>query len=473
MEIQFYMVKKLLFSLLALTLVSCNNKEAKLSTAIWVGGEIVNPKVPTVILSKDDCSLDTVLLSNSNSFLFNNKELKAGLYSFQHYEYQMFFVEPGDSLMLRVNTVDFDESLTYTGRGAEKNNFLMELFLINEKENKLLPKLYRSSPEKFDAVLDSLKTIRMGLFHDFVITYQPSEAFKEIALANINYDFYSKKELYTSANYWIHRQTSDFSYPEGFYNYRDSIAFGSKKLRSYYPYYRYLNLYCDNIAYAGYKDEARFNRNSYLHLKNKLTVIDSLITDEGLKNNLLRTNVSLYLLNEKNAKHGNAIVNQFLKLSTVEEDHKEILRLANTSMLLTPNSKIPAIKVRNINKEVVTLQDIITKKTVFYFWSSESIKHYRNIHFQAKELQKKFPQYNFIAINTDSNFSKWETIIENASYNTKYEFQFKNPKEGEHKLLLNSMNKAIIVDHKGYILDSHTGLFNSHIENELKKHLKK
>ena len=40
--------------------------------------------------------------------------------------------------MLRVNTLDFDESLSFTGMGSKSNNLLMDLFLLNEEEIELM-----------------------------------------------------------------------------------------------------------------------------------------------------------------------------------------------------------------------------------------------------------------------------------------------------------------------------------------------
>ena len=57
------------------------------------------------------------------------------------------YLEPGDSIMLRVNTLKFDESLTYTGKGSAKNNFLTELFLLNEAADQQIVSFYRLEPE--------------------------------------------------------------------------------------------------------------------------------------------------------------------------------------------------------------------------------------------------------------------------------------------------------------------------------------
>ena len=59
--------------------------------------------------------------------------------------------------MLRVNTVDFDESLTFSGTGAARNNLLIDMFLINEAEDQQMPPMYLLTPNNFEAKIDSFK----------------------------------------------------------------------------------------------------------------------------------------------------------------------------------------------------------------------------------------------------------------------------------------------------------------------------
>ena len=70
-----------------------------MSKTVWIGGEIVNPKSNIVVIYKDDCIIDTVKLNNKNFFLYKGEGLPEGLYSFRHNEFQLIYVEPGDSLM--------------------------------------------------------------------------------------------------------------------------------------------------------------------------------------------------------------------------------------------------------------------------------------------------------------------------------------------------------------------------------------
>ena len=159
--------KNLLLFLLFIPFLSCQNKDADAIETTWIGGQIINPKVDYIIFSQGSNILDTVKLDSNNFFLFRSDKITAGLYSFRHYENQIMFLEPGDSLMLYLNTIDFDESLAYSGKGAERNNLLMDFFLSNENDINTLSKWYPLSPEKFTAKIDSVKKIKTKLYKDY------------------------------------------------------------------------------------------------------------------------------------------------------------------------------------------------------------------------------------------------------------------------------------------------------------------
>ncbi|WP_186989484.1 TlpA family protein disulfide reductase [Constantimarinum furrinae] len=459
------MIRTLLLTFILLPFISCDNaKEAQMET--WIGGEIINPKTDHVILLKDNVPFDTVKLDDRNFFKYNCKKLKQGLYSFQHSEFQVFFLEPGDSIMLRVNTVDFDESLTYSGRGAEKNNFLMELFLNNEAERKTITSWYTLTPKVYEMKLDSMREIRNSIYNEFNSTYDPSEEFKRVAKANIEYAYNANKELYVSINHprFINPEED---YPKGFFDYRKDINFGDKDLQSYYPYYRFLDWYFDNLSFQKYKEKKYLDRKSFIHNYNKIKIIDSFITNDTLRNRMLRSVARRYFVHAKDASHEQQMLDLFLKLNTNEDDRKEIVALAEATMKLTPGNKIPNVLLVNTDNMMKDLQSVINKPTVIYFWSTGSIKHFKTIHTRVAELQDKYPEFDFTGINTDTHFKKWRDVVRKSGYNKQFEFQLEDLEKAEAALVINSANKAIIVDKDGTILEGNTNLFNSLIEAQL------
>ena len=72
-------------------------------------------------MQDNDKAIDTLFLDENNRFHHIIENLNSGLHSFYHAGEEQFMVlEANDSVMLRLNTLDFDESLVFSGKGAKK-----------------------------------------------------------------------------------------------------------------------------------------------------------------------------------------------------------------------------------------------------------------------------------------------------------------------------------------------------------------
>jgi hypothetical protein len=460
------MIKPLLFLLSISIIFSCSSKKEQ-SGDTYFGGEIVNPKTNHIVILKDGAIMDSVLLKEDNTFFYKFKNPISGIYTFQHNEFQVFFLQPGDSLMVRVNTIDFDESLQYSGRGSKDNNFLMELFLQNEAEVKMVKDLYLLTPKKFSKQIDSLNTAHAKKLRKFIKRNSPTKAFLKIAESNLEYNEYYKKELYTSVFTRNSERVANANFPKDFYDYRKCADLGNSNLRTYYPYYRFLDLYIDNLTYPSYEKDFPRDRFSYVHTSNKIKVIDSLITNDSLKNSLIRRNARRYLLYTKDPDNSRKMIEILKKYDANPKHHKELETLAQATMKLTPGQKVPNVILVNAQNQAKPLHSILSKKTVLYFWSMESIKHFKNVHAKAAELSSKYPEFEFIGINTDTHFKKWLNTVHVSGFNETKEFQLEDIQNAERSLVLHSNNKALIIDRNGRILESNTNIFNSNIEEQL------
>jgi len=109
--------KKLLFisSLSSTALfISCADILKGGDSASYFGGEIINPNSKYVYLCKDNEVIDTIELDKNNRFFQKYDTLSSGMYTFKHDpEYQYIYFDKGDSLMIRLNTREFDNSLTF------------------------------------------------------------------------------------------------------------------------------------------------------------------------------------------------------------------------------------------------------------------------------------------------------------------------------------------------------------------------
>jgi len=135
------MLKKYLVYILPLSfivLTSCEKSFEQDNFEAYFGGEIINPQNNFVLFLKNDKVVDTIFLDKNNRFLHKFDSLAPGLYTFKHLpEYQYIYFDKNDSLMIRLNSLDFDNSLAFCGRGEEKNNFLIDSYLKNNRIKQL------------------------------------------------------------------------------------------------------------------------------------------------------------------------------------------------------------------------------------------------------------------------------------------------------------------------------------------------
>ena len=140
-------------------------KSDKKSDRIFFGGQIINPSASFVTLYKDNNKIDCLGLNNNYRFFKYYDSLEVGIYKLEHIpEYKSVFLEKGDSVWVRINASSFDESIVYSGRGAAKNNFMMDLILSYERENTFLSSKYSSDPVSFQGLIDSLLLEKKNLW---------------------------------------------------------------------------------------------------------------------------------------------------------------------------------------------------------------------------------------------------------------------------------------------------------------------
>ena len=139
------------------------------SSDIFFGGKILKPTDSQVLLYGDESLIDSIQIQPNGTFLKQLDSLSGGLYNFIHKpEFQYILLEKGDSLLVRINTIDFDESLVFSGRGAAKNNFLIDVFLQVEKDYESIYKQYQKTPNLFKNHIDSLVAIQMLKYEKLV-----------------------------------------------------------------------------------------------------------------------------------------------------------------------------------------------------------------------------------------------------------------------------------------------------------------
>jgi hypothetical protein len=457
----------------SISLFSCKNKSIDKGEYAYFGGEIINPTNDYVLLFNSEDESDTLYLDHDNRFLHKITSFKPGLYTFSHGgEFQWVLIEPKDSLLLRLNTIDFDESLVFTGNGARKNNYLIKTFLENEDDNQKFMHLCQMEPEKFERVLDSIRKLKLNELSEFLEEKEYSDLFKTIAKTSINYNYYANKEMYPFGYYGYNNLIHHKDLPTDFYNFRKEVDYNLEDLSDYYTYNKFLFSHFNNIALQEYYKTAThnvvFDNKSVVYNLEKLELMDSLITSSLIKNNLLKYTTRDFITVSQDSLETQEMLSSFIKKSTSEKDKAYINELAFSLKNLKRGKQLPNVALIDYNDIEVSIDTLIKRPTVIYFWSTSLPLLLRNSHYKVSQLKAKYPNIDFIGINiNDDDKSHWKSTLTLYKFPITNEYQFKDPNEALNALAISSVNKSILIDKDSKIINSNVLLFSSEFEEQL------
>ena len=274
---------------------SCDSTGNKEIT--FFGGKVKNPKGKYVYLSRDKKVIDSARLDDHNKFAFELDSIKEGLYVFNHGpEFQYLYLQPTDSVLMYLNTWDFDESLIFSGKGSSKNNFLIDLYLQQEKAEKNFKENYKLGEEEFAQRIEAGIQKKLELYNNFIANQEnpPTEQFDKLAKTGIYYPYYFMKEYYPYNHMWMHKMKDFPELSDEFYAYRDHLDRNDPNLMDYETYFVYIRTYLYHLAHKKKYIDPEDNNVELNFMKE----VDDKITVPRLKDRLLATSAWRSLSNE-------------------------------------------------------------------------------------------------------------------------------------------------------------------------------
>lgn len=459
------MIKKITYFLpflLLFAIISCNSDSKK--DATYFGGKIINPKSKNVVLYYFEEAIDTLALNKENKFLGEFDSLKEGLYHFRHgNEYQYIYLEPKDSLMLRLNTWDFDESLVYAGKGAERNNILIDCFLEEEKENKMFYEFNKLEPKDFKVKVDSILSLKLATYDNYIKNHpKVTEGFKEIFKVALTYPTYNKIERYP-IKYAYHSNTNCFpETDENFYDYRKDINIDNSSLMYYSPYSNYIINYLYNQTFSlGYSPTTKdYSEEFTLDL---LKITDKTVKSETTKNAILKQTVINHFYRKSSCKINNKTFDLFFELSTNTKDVDQLKRLLKDTHSLPLNKKIKDFNIIDYNNTQQSILDVVKgKKTALFFWSPEHVGE-SYIASRIKFLSNKYPSIQFLQIKVEGNITE---RIKKLDIKKQY---YIDEKSKAHQFLTSKMPRVVLLNKQSKVINGFASISSNNLASYLKE----
>jgi len=447
---------------------SCNKAYKGDNFTAYFGGEVTNPNNPYILFCRNSEVIDSAKIDENNRFFIKFDSLTPGLYTFKNEpEYQYVYFDKNDSIMVRINAEDFDNSIIFCGRGDQKNNFLMEMYMKNEDDRSKLFDVFDYSIVDFNKNIDSSYASKKKFYTIKREAIKWSDDFDKYAKATIDFHHYSKKEMYPTAHMMRTGEDIYEKLPTDFYEYRKMINYNDVQLSGFSPFVNYLSYMLNNVSTIHYH-----NHYSPLDLAlrtniKKLNFADSLIKNKAVKNIILNNIAFTYLLEDQNMVNNKLFLDTYHKYSTDKSKKNEIVKIGNAIQLLKIGNPLPKVELVDSNNQLISSNDILKKKTVIFLWTEHLSSHMIAAHKKIQALKAKHPDYQFVGINLDKDQDLWKAKLHELKYAGITEYRCTNFEDLKAKWAIMKVHRTIVLDQNGAIKNAFTNLFDINFEKEL------
>lgn len=456
-------IYKCLFLSIATLFCSCNKKVIdKNDYHAYFGGEIINPKASYILFCKDNKVIDTLFIDSSNKFTKRFDSLTPGMYIIKHGDKTKYvFFDKNDSLNLRINTKDFEHASSFYGTGKNKNNFLLEIFASNIDNKNNLDFHYNKDYKKFKKSNDSLKDARTAFYLRRKTEIGWNHDFDLYAKAILDLEYFTRLEIYPFAHLEYTNEDIKDSLPENYYDFRKKINFNNEKLSEFTPFTRYLAIMLNSMI-----DERKLETDFEKNIE-KLKIVDSLISNQKVKNKILNNIAFVYLLEDQNIENNNKFLKRYFEISTDSTQQNEILKIKNSIKNLSDNNRLPKVELVDVKNKPFDLSSNVKKKTIIVFWTKNAINHYNASQKKINELAQTHPDYDFVSINIDHDFDYWSKLINLRNNPNTVELQARDFTSLKDLWIVNRLNRTIILNKDGSIKEVFANIFDDDFEDKL------
>lgn len=435
------------------------------NSATYFGGKIINPKSKFVVLYSMDKPLDTIFLDKQNKFLAKIDDAKEGLYYFVHgVEHQYIYLEPQDSLLMRLNTWDFDESLVFAGKGAERNNILIDCFLEGEKDNRKYYKFNKLEPASFKHKTDSVIALKLKTYNDYIKNHpEETDGFKDLLKVAITYPIYARTERYPMA-YTKYSKQKEFPITNAdFYNYRKNIDIHKNSFMYFSPYSHYIKTYLYNTTFAQGQYLPMTNEYSTDFTVDLLKTIDTQLQSGASKDAFLKQTVIGHFYEKSSCNINEKAFDTFFTLSNNQEDKNQVKLLLNDSKYLVKGDKITNFNVTDYTNSTQDIQHLLHRKNTFLFFWNPNYFSKAYLASRINYLTKNYPNVQFLLVKIDGNNTDKIHRLD-----IKKQF-YLDEKSNANNFLTSKMPRTILIDKQGKIVNGFASISSNNIHDQLKK----
>ena len=364
---------------------------------IKIAGKVENPTSTSIAindLNNQEIASDEM---NKNGRFKMSMKLESAYYQLNYGRNSIYlYLHPGDDLQINFDAEDFKNSLSFTGEGSARNNYLINKKRVEDEVTEDLDAFYNVSEEDYLKNIDSLKTIHLNLLKK----YNTKAYFDQAEKKSLEYERLLAIQKYESYNEFYLGKTVSAS--DDFYQPIEELDLSQTKEFKSQPYYRYLVTSNWMERFEDTED-----------LKDMVKLFRKIKFNELAISLMLRF-YSKLSADEERAKDYYKLLKAATShqpfLDAVEKRYKE----SHYANYVEEGSESPNFKYEDINGKTVSLQDFEGKYVYIDVWATWCAPCIKQIPY-LKELEEDYHDKNivFISISVDKekSKSKWKKFV--------------------------------------------------------------
>ncbi|MDC1162023.1 TlpA disulfide reductase family protein [Tenacibaculum sp.] len=173
------MKKLTLLTLILISIISCKKETTNF---VSFSGKITNKNSDSLVISNREGFKKIIVIDENGSFK-DTLNLKSGFYTiFDGKEYASAYLRNGDNIVMSLDTKQFDETISFSGKGADESNYIAKSMLLREdffKDKNLFKLPEQEFSNKVKDYVSNLKLLMESTHLDSTFTSKQNNSIKQ------------------------------------------------------------------------------------------------------------------------------------------------------------------------------------------------------------------------------------------------------------------------------------------------------
>lgn len=405
-------MKKFIVFLPFLFLLACENAPTEkvvenLETTISGMIENANGGEVAIILSGEKVTTP-VDESGKFSTTFELEESTIAQFSYGR-ERTSIYLTPGDNFEVKLNTAEFDETISYTGKGAEVNNYLASKYLLDEELSSDWRTIFGLGTEEFVAKVKNIQQKMMANFKKaYAANTEMSPDFVKMEKENLRIATANNLLMYPEYYAYVTKEDAP-EMPAEYYDFLSGFTFNDDKMLASQDFKSFVQAYLTHKATA-MVDEG--NDAQFAEEEAQMKLIGTFSDNQKVKDYAYYTMMG-GLLYEHGADIPENIVATFQANCKDEEQVAKVMEEYQQWAKIAKGKEAPNWTYETITGEQFGLEDMRGKVVYVDVWATWCGPCKGELPY----LEKLIEEYEaggkiaFTSVSIDENKEAWEKMV--------------------------------------------------------------